>query len=617
VRNSSLLVIQITIFILLLNPFSPLYEVKTAQALPDDLDPESLYFRTITPGRLYDSRACPGTPPGRDGYIYAGQTRPIYGINNGFGIPNNAVAILANVTVSAQRSGDCTPSGAALGSGRITAFPHNGSNSAGTVSVNWWSGGPWHIANYNIIGLDSAGYFKVESTGTTDFIIDVFGYLIKGDNSNSGYFRTLASNQNRLYDSRPVGTNVPNPPQGVGAGRFGVGMSDRTIYVRGYFNIPNTAKAAIVNVTASDTNGGGYFGLYPSGTGWGGISSVNWNNRYAGNIPWDVPNLAIVPIGSDGAFKVTVGGGSAQLIIDVIGYIDSTTDLIVNGHYTVLKNPQRLYDTRIEGGQISGHNAERIIQLRGRAGVPVGVQSVVIHVTSQDVGGGGHLALFNAAKVYPGISNVNMNGSNQLTGGTTIVPLDKDGRMKIRNGTPGPSTPSPKGFVLDLVGYVLEIDYPGCRWIHNIGVTTYLRYFWGENLQGSSAWRTAFEAGISDWNNLPNTKIFYASNFGDGAVTIDTVWDTVNQGAGFARSSCSGTNTASYYVVANTYSTAGYSDNQRRSVATHELGHSFSLGHLSNVASIEGAALLGENPNGEIYYTPQPLDVDLVQRVYP
>jgi hypothetical protein len=112
-----------------------------------------------------------------------------------------------------------------------------------------------------------------------------------------------------LYDSRPAGTNNPNPPFGVNAGVLWGGQT-RCIPVRGQLGVPYYANAVAINITAVNTSGGGHFATYPSGIGIPSVSSVNWNDfTLRANVPKAVPNYAITPIGADGQICVTAGGG--------------------------------------------------------------------------------------------------------------------------------------------------------------------------------------------------------------------------------------------------------------------------------------------------------------------
>jgi hypothetical protein len=93
--------------------------------------------------------------------------------------------------------------------------------------------------------------------------------------------------------------------------------------------IPSTAQAVTYNLTVTNTAGGGYLSIYPAGTPFPGISSINW---WAGGIT--IANAATVGLGSSptagpGSVTVLCGGGSTDLIIDVTGYYDVVAPAVV------------------------------------------------------------------------------------------------------------------------------------------------------------------------------------------------------------------------------------------------------------------------------------------------
>jgi hypothetical protein len=435
---------------LLITSFTLIFpQIPIAQATPN----EGGYFHNITPTRLYDSRNCQGNgnnaPLGRDGYYFNNTIRSF--TPRGFvGIPSSATAIVANVTVSTRRNGDCNPSGAALGSGSVTVFPRFAED-RGAIAVNWWNNGPWQVNNHDIIGLDNDGYFSIKSRnngdpngGITDVIIDVFGY-IDNSSSNSGLYTGITG---RLYDSRPN-----SGYQGANSGplirTYANNVNIRTIQVSGNLGIPSNAIAVVLNLTASNSQKGGYFTLYPTSGTPPVVANVNWNDRTAGNIPWDIPNMGIVPL-NNGQLNITVGGNDynagADVIIDVLGYIQPTVSNSTAEMFFYLPTPIRKFDSN---GSIIG-NDTRNVQITGSE-VPTWAKSVIVHLNAKYVtSGGGFLAMYPTNIGWPGNSNVNTNNnglSGQEPGNLAIIPLSPDGRLTIRNGG------NSKGFVLDIIGY--------------------------------------------------------------------------------------------------------------------------------------------------------------------
>lgn len=162
---------------------------------------------------------------------------------------------------------------------------------------------------------------------------------------------------------------------------------------------------------------------------------------------------------------------------------------------------------------------------------------------------------------------------------------------------------------------VTETGAPPCRWPHTYGGghTTYVTYLWGSNLQTpGSLWRNAFGASLGDWNSLSTLMRYTYDSYGD--VIVNTYY-AQDGNAGYAQPYCNYSTTYAYDVMGNTYYDIvnSYTNNHRRSVSGHELGHGFSLGHIS---SADGIALLGYNPDPNVYYVPRTPDVNLVNQVY-
>jgi hypothetical protein len=160
-----------------------------------------------------------------------------------------------------------------------------------------------------------------------------------------------------------------------------------------------------------------------------------------------------------------------------------------------------------------------------------------------------------------------------------------------------------------VIKFVPEVDIPPCRWPHTAGTYTGIAYKWGDRLQTpGTLWRNAFEAAISDWSGSPTKLYFYYSS--NGSTIFNTYYADDNYG-GYAAITCSGSATVGVDVFGNVFNDPG-DDDIRHAYAGHETGHSQSIGHISS----DEIALMGYNPDPSVYFTPQQIDIALVNQIY-
>ncbi len=163
------------------------------------------------------------------------------------------------------------------------------------------------------------------------------------------------------------------------------------------------------------------------------------------------------------------------------------------------------------------------------------------------------------------------------------------------------------------------LDHSG-RWPHSFEQTTAITYKWVGNLVNPNHnWRMAFASGIDDWNLSP-THVVFLSDSGSSN-TIDVVNDA-SKSAGYCLVDLdsSGRIIIRIRAYGNLYwdSTYGYSINQRRSIAAHEIGHMQSIGEIPR--SFTTDALMVEWSylyELENLYSPRAVDIALVNQVYP
>lgn len=101
----------------------------------------------------------------------------------------------------------------------------------------------------------------------------------------------------RVYDSRS--TNDRLEPD-----------AERTIDL----GVPGTITAAVFNLTATQTAGGGFASCFRADVPWPGNSNINWTT--AGT---DIANLVVCEVDAAGSIKVRSGGSSTHIVVDMIG----------------------------------------------------------------------------------------------------------------------------------------------------------------------------------------------------------------------------------------------------------------------------------------------------------
>lgn len=153
-----------------------------------------------------------------------------------------------------------------------------------------------------------------------------------------------------------------------------------------------------------------------------------------------------------------------------------------------------------------------------------------------------------------------------------------------------------------VVRSIREIDV-ACRWSHQPAITTYVTYKWGDRLQTpGTLYRNAFQSSTigTAFQQRCVCRIHRQYNF-----SFNT-YSSQDGRAGVTYSYCDGQLLTSAEVLANIYYDSGRTNNSRRSITGHEMGHGLGLGHIPED---EGIALMGYNHNRNIYYVPQSLDI--------
>ncbi|WP_345626898.1 right-handed parallel beta-helix repeat-containing protein [Rugosimonospora acidiphila] len=205
--------------------------------------------------------------------------------------------------------------------------------------------------------------------------------------------------------------------------------------------IPSTAKAVVLNLTATNPTQASYFSAYPGGTPRPLVSNLDFP---AGTT---TAGAVIVPMGTDGTVHFYNHSGSTDLIVDVSGYFVQTP---ADG-YTPL-TPHRLLDTRDGAGGNAGPvgaGATRALQITGAGdgSLPdAGIDAVVLNLTTTDVTESTFVTAYPEGSPRPLTSNIDVD-PRQTRANAVTVPVGADGKIDLYNNS------GSVDLIADVVGY--------------------------------------------------------------------------------------------------------------------------------------------------------------------
>lgn len=378
-------------------------------------------FTALTPARLLDTRF----RVGGSGTVGAHGTIALHVVGVA-GVPTTNVAAVA-LTVTATRS---------AGPGYLTVYP-DGAARPNASNLNF--GTNQNVANMVIVPVGASGNIRLfnGSAGTADMLADVAGYFAGGTPSVAGAFQSLTVN--RVLDTRSRAAVRPE--------------SAISVQLTGVAGVPVTGVGSVVvNLTATGAAGSGYLTAYSSNAGRPLASSLNY---LAGQ---NVANLAVVPVGADGRILIyNGGGGSVQVVVDVLGYYRAGTPTAVGSFRSV--GQQRILDTRSglgASGPLNG-NSSMPLRVTGTAGIPAsGVSAVVLNLTVAAPASAGYLTAYPNNTTRPSTSNLNF-GAQQTVAALVTATVGADGYLRLYNG--GGTT----RVVADIVGYYVGATARPCN----------------------------------------------------------------------------------------------------------------------------------------------------------
>jgi len=373
------------------------------------------------------------------------------------GVPDTASAAVLNVTVTNTTA-----------TSYLTAYP-TGVTQPTSSNLNWVAGET--TPNLIEVPLGTNGDVTLyNSSGNADVIVDVEGYVTPAPTtvtaSTPGLFVPLTPY--RICDTR---SGNPSNLSGLDLtqceGKTLGPNSSLTIAVAGTNpsgttsgGVPDTASAAVLNVTVTNTTATSYLTAYPTGVTQPTSSNLNW---VAGET---VPNRVIVPVGSNGDITLYNSSGNTDVIVDVAGYYTSTSSL-TTGSTFIPVSPYRICDTRsgnpsnLSGldltqceGKTLGPNSSLTIAAAGTnpsgatsGGVPASATAVVLNVTVTNTTATSYLTAYPASLTSPPIvSDLNWTQGDTVPN-LVVVNVSSTGQIALYNSVGSTDV------IVDVLGY--------------------------------------------------------------------------------------------------------------------------------------------------------------------
>ena len=368
-------------------------------------------FHGLTPARLMDTRSGASTIDGAFsglGPIALGATRNVSVVGRG-GVPATGVgAVALNVTVTNP-----------TGTGYLTVFP-TGQPQPTASNLNFTPGQT--IPNMALVAVGAGGQVSIfNSSGNSDVIVDVLGWFPTGA-------AFTGVNPARLLETRLGFSTI----DGISAGAGPVIANGSTQFVAsGRGSVPSSGVGAVaLNVTVTNPSLAGYLTVFPTGSPRPTASNLNFVTGLT------IPNMVIVPLGTDGRVSIFNGsGGNVDVIVDVLGWFPT------GSAFTGL-TPARVLDTRIGQPTVDGlfsgfgklfGDATMNVRVTGRGGVPAtGVGAVALNVTVTNPTSNGYLTVYPSGNSHPTASNLNFV-PYQTIPNMVIVPVGNNGQIAIYN----------------------------------------------------------------------------------------------------------------------------------------------------------------------------------------
>ena len=194
-------------------------------------------------------------------------------------------------------------------------------------------------------------------------------------------------------------------------------------------NVPGSAQAFSLNITASPATTLPYLTTWPTG---GAFPIVSTLNDYNGGL---VANAAIVPAGTNGSIEVYVISAS-DVILDIDGYFAPPGSTGALNFYPL--TPCRVADTRSYGGKtgafgppsINGGSSRDFPVLSGSCSIPDAAQAYSLNVTAWPPAAMQFLTVWPVGQSFPTVSTLN-SPTGRVVANAAIVPAGTNGDINL------------------------------------------------------------------------------------------------------------------------------------------------------------------------------------------
>lgn len=358
----------------------PRIELKNAEFVAEDTT-----YQAIPPTRMVDTRIPTGTSR-----IDGGQMRRVRVA------PPDVQAVSANITVV----------DAASGGGYLTVY--NCRAKPDTSTVNFPESRA--VANITHVGLSNGDLCLYASTDL-EAIVDVTGYYRNGSTATS----YTPVSQRRILDSRQTAANRLRPNQPI---KVTIPQS----------LMPDSATAAVVNLTVVNPNAFGHLTAFPCGT----TPTTSNLNFLQGET---IANSTVVPV-NNREFCLSASTNT-DIVIDFSGYYSGDSSLMFDA-----MSPARMFDSRstqrglndLTGGKpVSGTIKLKVAGVRG---IPSDAKVVNINVTGVSPTQETYVTAYPCDAGDPGTSNINLTPERGAAAGGAMVEVSRSGDICLKANVP-------------------------------------------------------------------------------------------------------------------------------------------------------------------------------------